>query len=57
MPRLGFINANIEKIEYQEDIDESLNDLQQDDPNLLDVIEDYFLTKPASPELKYNIPR
>ena len=57
MPRLGFIKANNEKVEYQEDIDESLNDLQQDDPNLLDVIEDYFLTKPASPELKYNIPR
>ena len=46
-----------DKFECQDDIDESLNNLAQDDSKLVEIIQDYFLTKPASPELTYNIPR
>ena len=46
-----------EEFECQDDIDESLNNLDQDDPKLIEIVRNYYLTKPSSPELMYNIPK
>ena len=45
------------EIECDEDIDESLNVLDQNDLDLVNQIKHYYLTSPSSSEVKYNIPR
>lgn len=45
-----------EKIQCQDDIDTYLNNLNQDDPELIDQIKNYYLTSPAPLDIEYNIP-
>ena len=44
------------EVECQDDIDESLNELPQDDPYLVQLIKDYYINSPSPKEMQYNIP-
>ena len=39
----------------ESEIDLSLNSLAQDDPILVDMLKNYYLTSPPSADLPYNI--